>query len=141
MNNPYDIEMMARAIRLAEHGRYRARPNPAVGCVLVCDGVVIGEGSTQQAGGNHAEIEALAMAGEARGATAYVSLEPCVHRGRTGPCTEALISAGISRVVVVLGLWRPSGKSDRQVSISGMPKRYRLLENQIQATTSTVTSS
>ncbi len=83
MANPSETQMMARAIRLAERGRYRTRPNPAVGCVLVRNGSVIGEGSTQRAGGNHAEIEALAVAGDARGATAYVSLEPCAHQGRT----------------------------------------------------------
>jgi diaminohydroxyphosphoribosylaminopyrimidine deaminase/5-amino-6-(5-phosphoribosylamino)uracil reductase len=102
VNKSFDTEMMARAIRLAERGRYRTRPNPAVGCVLVRDGRVIGEGSTQRAGGNHAEVEALAAAGVARGATAYVSLEPCAHQGRTGPCAEALIAAGLARVVVAV---------------------------------------
>ena len=100
MTSVSDIRMMARAIRLAERGRYRTRPNPAVGCVLVRRGSVIGEGSTQRAGGNHAEVEALAMAGDARGCTAYVTLEPCAHHGRTGPCADALIAAGVERVVV-----------------------------------------
>jgi diaminohydroxyphosphoribosylaminopyrimidine deaminase/5-amino-6-(5-phosphoribosylamino)uracil reductase len=100
MTSVSDIQMMARAIRLAERGRYRTRPNPAVGCVLVRRGRVVGEGSTQRAGGNHAEVEALTMAGDARGCTAYVTLEPCAHYGRTGPCAEALIAAGVERVVV-----------------------------------------
>jgi len=77
-------------------------PNPHVGCVLVRDGHVIGEGFTQPAGGNHAEIEALAMAGDARSATAYVTLEPCSHHGKTGPCADALVAAGVARVVVAM---------------------------------------
>ena len=90
---------MTRALQLARRGRYWARPNPHVGCVLVREGKIIGEGFTQPAGGNHAETEALGQAGDARGATAYVTLEPCNHHGKTGPCAEALIAAGISRVV------------------------------------------
>jgi len=109
MGHPSDNALMARAIRLAERGRYRTRPNPAVGCVLVRDGRVIGEGITQAAGGNHAEVEALAAAGDARGATAYVSLEPCSHHGSTGPCTEALVAAGIQRVVVAVEDPNPVG--------------------------------
>ena len=109
MSDPFDIEMMAHAIRLAEQGRYRTRPNPAVGCVLVRDGQVLAEGSTQQTGGNHAEAEALSRAGDARGATAYVSLEPCAHHGRTGPCSDALIEAGITRVVVAVEDPNPLG--------------------------------
>lgn len=97
---------MTRAIELAWRGIYRTRPNPAVGCVLVKDGEVIGEGSTQPAGGNHAEVEALEAARaeghDTAGATAYVSLEPCNHTGRTGPCTQALINAGISRAVIAM---------------------------------------
>ncbi len=92
--------MMARALQLARRGQYRAMPNPHVGCVLVRDGHVIGEGITRPAGGNHAEIEALQMAGDAAGAVAYVTLEPCSHHGRTGPCADALIAAGVKRVVV-----------------------------------------
>lgn len=91
---------MARALRLAERGRCSTRPNPRVGCVLVRDGSVVGEGFHHHAGGPHAERVALAVAGEqARGATAYVTLEPCCHHGRTPPCTEGLIEAGIQRVV------------------------------------------
>jgi diaminohydroxyphosphoribosylaminopyrimidine deaminase/5-amino-6-(5-phosphoribosylamino)uracil reductase len=98
----FDTRMMARALQLAREGRYSAMPNPHVGCVLVRDGQVIGEGFTQPAGGNHAEIEALAMAGNARGATAYVTLEPCSHQGKTGPCADALLAAGVVRVVAAL---------------------------------------
>ncbi len=95
-----DHEHMARALELAARGIYTTKPNPAVGCVLVKDGAVVAEGWTQPAGGPHAERVALAAAGPgARGATAYVSLEPCCHQGRTGPCTRALVEAGVARVV------------------------------------------
>ncbi len=98
-----DLAMMRRAQALADSARRRTAPNPWVGCVLVQDGRVVGEGSTRPPGGAHAEVEALAAAGdEARGATAYVTLEPCGHQGRTPPCTSALIDAGIARVVVAL---------------------------------------
>lgn len=91
---------MAQALRLAERGLYTTMPNPRVGCVLVKDGQVIAEGWHYRAGEAHAEVHALQHAGEqARGATAYVTLEPCNHRGRTGPCSEALLAAGIARVV------------------------------------------
>ena len=91
---------MARAIELAACGLGRTSPNPMVGCVLVRDGVVVGEGYHRQAGSPHAEVEALRAAGDrARGATAYVSLEPCCHTGRTGPCVDALLAAGVRRVV------------------------------------------
>ncbi|ARU41811.1 riboflavin biosynthesis protein RibD [Armatimonadetes bacterium Uphvl-Ar1] len=88
---------MARAIELARGGF--PAPNPRVGCVLVRDGVVIGEGFHDHAGGPHAEVVALSQCDSARGATAYVTLEPCNHTGRTGPCSVALIEAGVSRVV------------------------------------------
>ena len=91
---------MRHALSLAARGLGRVWPNPAVGCVLVKDGRVIGRGWTQPGGRPHAETEALAHAGAAaRGATAYVSLEPCAHHGRTPPCTDALIAAGVARVV------------------------------------------
>lgn len=94
---------MARALRLAVLGLYTAEPNPRVGCVLVRDGEVVGEGWHQRTGGPHAERLALAMAGEqARGATAFVSLEPCCHHGRTPPCTDGLIEAGVARVVAAM---------------------------------------
>lgn len=91
---------MARALRLAERGLHTSSPNPRVGCVLVRDGEVLGEGWHERAGEPHAEIHALRAAGEAaRGATAYVTLEPCSHHGRTPPCADALIQAGVARVV------------------------------------------
>lgn len=97
-----DAIFMAQALRLAERGRYTTDPNPHVGCVLVRDGEVIAEGWTQRAGFAHAEIDALQKVDDARGASAYVTLEPCSHHGRTGPCCDALIAAGIRRVVVAM---------------------------------------
>lgn len=98
-----DSAHMARALRLAERGRYTAHPNPVVGCVLVKSGQVIGEGFHARTGDAHAEINALRAAGEqARSATAYVTLEPCSHHGKTPPCAEALIAAGVARVVVAM---------------------------------------
>ena len=97
---PSDLEWMADALRLAKKGLYTTSPNPRVGCVIVKDGVKVGEGWHQKAGEPHAEVHALRAAGdEARGATAYVTLEPCSHYGRTPPCAEGLIKAGVSRVV------------------------------------------
>jgi diaminohydroxyphosphoribosylaminopyrimidine deaminase/5-amino-6-(5-phosphoribosylamino)uracil reductase len=95
-----DIKFMKTALGLARRGLGRVAPNPAVGCVIVRDGITIGRGTTQPGGRPHAEVVALTEAGEAaRGATAYVTLEPCSHTGQTGPCAEALINAGIRRVV------------------------------------------
>lgn len=98
-----DERHMRRALELAERGRRTVSPNPLVGCVLVRDDVVVGEGWHERAGGPHAEVAAIAAAGgAARGATAYVTLEPCSHTGRTGPCVSALEQAGVARVVVAL---------------------------------------
>jgi diaminohydroxyphosphoribosylaminopyrimidine deaminase / 5-amino-6-(5-phosphoribosylamino)uracil reductase len=100
---PADAGHMARAIALAERGRCTTHPNPRVGCVLVRDGVVIGTGWHQRAGGPHAEVAAITDAGGPQaciGATAYVTLEPCNHHGRTPPCVDALLAAGIARAVV-----------------------------------------
>jgi diaminohydroxyphosphoribosylaminopyrimidine deaminase/5-amino-6-(5-phosphoribosylamino)uracil reductase len=98
-----DHEFMARALRLAERGLTTTTPNPRVGCVLVKDGAVVGEGWHERAGEPHAEIHALNAAGNlARGATAYVTLEPCSHHGRTPPCADALIAAGVARVVAAM---------------------------------------
>ena len=95
-----DHRMMARALRLAERGAFTTRPNPMVGCVLAHGDAVVGEGWHQRKGGPHAEVFALQAAGErAKGATAYVTLEPCAHTGSTGPCADALIAAGVARVV------------------------------------------
>ena len=98
-----DHAMMARALRLAERGAYTTRPNPMVGCVLAHGDDVVGEGFHQRQGGPHAEVFALQAAGErAKGATAYVTLEPCSHTGSTPPCVDALIAAGIARVVAAM---------------------------------------
>ncbi len=100
----FDHACMAQALQLAVRGLYTTQPNPRVGCVIVRDGVVVGRGFHRQAGGLHAEAEALAEAGEqARGATVYVNLEPCAHTGRTPPCADALVAAGVARVVYALG--------------------------------------
>lgn len=91
---------MARALQLAKKGLTTAHPNPRVGCVLVRDGEIVGEGWHRAAGEAHAEVNAIQAAGErAAGGTAYVTLEPCVHTGRTGPCTNALVEAGVAEVV------------------------------------------
>ena len=98
-----DESYMREALRLAEFARGRTSPNPLVGALIVRDGVVVANGWHRAAGEPHAEIHALRMAGDlARGATLYVTLEPCAHHGRTGPCAEAVIAAGVARVVVAL---------------------------------------
>lgn len=103
---PQDLAFMQRALQLADAARYRTSPNPSVGCVLVKNGVIIGEGATQAAGGDHGEIDALKNAAarglNPSGAQAYVTLEPCNHTGRTGPCSEALLAAGVTRVIAAL---------------------------------------
>lgn len=98
-----DTRYMALALALGRRGLGQTWPNPAVGCVIVRDGRIVGRGSTQPGGHPHAEVIALAQAGDAaRGATAYVTLEPCAHHGKTPPCADALVAAGVSRVVVAL---------------------------------------
>jgi diaminohydroxyphosphoribosylaminopyrimidine deaminase/5-amino-6-(5-phosphoribosylamino)uracil reductase len=98
-----DARHMARALHLAELGLNSTHPNPRVGCVVVLNGEIVGEGWHRRAGGPHAEVEALRMAGgRASGATAYVTLEPCCHHGRTPPCADALIAAGVSEVVAAM---------------------------------------
>ncbi|MEH2919734.1 bifunctional diaminohydroxyphosphoribosylaminopyrimidine deaminase/5-amino-6-(5-phosphoribosylamino)uracil reductase RibD [Samsonia erythrinae] len=101
--SPQDEFYMARALELARRGHFTTAPNPNVGCVIVRDAEIVGEGYHFRAGEPHAEVHALRMAGErARGATAYVTLEPCSHQGRTPPCADALIAAGVSRVVAAM---------------------------------------
>src|SRR5262245_7379752 len=96
----HDFSWMQRALELAERGRGYVEPNPLAGAVLVRDGRIVGEGAHERFGAAHAEINALAAAGTtAQGATLYVTLEPCCHHGKTPPCTEALIGAGVARVV------------------------------------------
>jgi diaminohydroxyphosphoribosylaminopyrimidine deaminase/5-amino-6-(5-phosphoribosylamino)uracil reductase len=110
-----DEAWMARAVALAEQGRGRVSPNPMVGAVLVRDGRVVGEGFHEAAGRPHAEAVALGAAGElARGATCYVTLEPCAHQGRTPPCADALVAAGVARVVAAVG------DPDRRVDGAGL---------------------
>ncbi|MEW8499052.1 MAG: bifunctional diaminohydroxyphosphoribosylaminopyrimidine deaminase/5-amino-6-(5-phosphoribosylamino)uracil reductase RibD, partial [Candidatus Thiodiazotropha taylori] len=114
---------MGRAIQLAKRGWYTTQPNPRVGCVLVKDGEIVGEGYHRRAGEFHAERNALADAGEAaRGATAYVTLEPCCHQGRTPPCTEGLIEAGVKRVVAAMTDPNPkvAGKGFEQLKEAGI---------------------
>ena len=139
MSTEFDTAMMARALRLARQGRYRTRPNPAVGCVLVAEGEVIGEGSTQPAGGNHAEIEALedarASGHDPRGATAFVTLEPCNHWGKTGPCSAALVDAGIARAVIALKDPNPAvgGSGIETLAEAGIAVDVGLLETEAAA--------
>ncbi len=139
MSTEFDTAMMARALRLARQGRYRTRPNPAVGCVLVAETEVIGEGSTQPAGDNHAEIEALedarARGHDPRDATAYVTLEPCNHWGKTGPCSEALEDAGIARAVIALKDPNPAvgGSGIETLAEAGIAVDVGLLETEAAA--------
>ena len=123
MISPADHAHMAQALRLAKRGLYSTSPNPRVGCVIVRDGVVVGEGWHQRAGEAHAEVNALQQAGAAaRGATAYVTLEPCSHHGRTPPCTEALLAAGIGRVVAAMADPNPlvAGRGLAQLQAAGV---------------------
>ena len=131
----FDTRMMARALQLARRGQYSARPNPHVGCVMVRDGVVIGEGFTCPAGGNHAEVEALQAAGDAHGATAYVTLEPCSHHGRTGPCADALVKAGVARVVVAMPDPNPlvAGQGLEKLRTAGVAVECGVLESEARA--------
>ena len=126
---------MAHALRLAERGLYTTTPNPRVGCVIVRDGVIVGEGWHERAGEPHAEAHALRGAGErARGATAYVTLEPCNHTGRTPPCATALIQSGIARVVAAMVDPNPlvAGTGLRALSDVGLETAAGLLESQAQ---------
>ncbi len=132
---------MARAFRLAERGLYTTMPNPRVGCVLVKDGQVIGEGWHVRTGEPHAEVNALLAAGGsavhdgARGATVYVSLEPCSHHGRTGPCSQALVDAGVSRVVYAMEDPNPlvSGRGIEIMRAGGIQVDGPILEDDARA--------
>lgn len=126
-----DSHWMAEALRLAERGLCGTSPNPRVGCVLVQDGVLVGSGWHRKAGEPHAEIYALQEAGAAAtGATAYVTLEPCSHHGRTPPCSDALIRAGIARVVVAMTDPNPevSGSGLAKLRAAGMVVECGLME-------------
>ncbi len=133
---PEDYRFMARALTLARRGLYSTDPNPRVGCVLVKEGSVVGEGWHQRAGEAHAEVNALNAAGErARGATAYVTLEPCCHHGRTPPCTDALLKAGIVRLVAAMSDPNPqvAGKGLAILRDAGVVVECDLLETEARA--------
>jgi diaminohydroxyphosphoribosylaminopyrimidine deaminase / 5-amino-6-(5-phosphoribosylamino)uracil reductase len=133
--NTHDTRFMEHALELAGKGVGLASPNPAVGCVIVRDGEIVGEGFHQYQWRDHAEIVALKTAGEkARGATLYVNLEPCHHKGRTGPCTEAIISAGIHRVVAAMQDPNPvnSGRGFERLQAAGIEVVSGVLEQEAQ---------
>ena len=127
-----DCDHMARALRLADRGRYTAHPNPVVGCVLVRDGTVVGEGFHEKTGEAHAEVNALNAAGDAaRGSTAYVTLEPCSHQGRTPPCAEALIKAGVGKVIFATQdpSKESSGRGSQLLADAGIDVQTGLMES------------
>lgn len=131
-----DHVYMARALQLAERGLYSAHPNPRVGCVIVLDGEIVGEGWHRRAGEAHAEVHALQHAGaRARGATVYVNLEPCCHTGRTPPCTQALINAGVARVVAAMTDPNPAvaDKGLQQLAQAGISVESGIMQAQAQA--------
>ena len=126
---------MARALRLAAKGMYTTTPNPRVGCVIVRNGNVVSEGWHERAGNAHAEVIAIERAGDdARGATVYVTLEPCSHQGRTGPCADALARAGVGRVVVAMRDPNPqvSGDGMKRLREAGIAVDCGVLESQAQ---------
>jgi len=127
---------MRRALKLALGGRCSTRPNPRVGCVLVKDGAVVGEGFHYRAGEDHAEAAALKNAGPAaRGATAYITLEPCAHHGRTPPCAQGLIAAGVARVIYAAGDPNPrvAGGGAQALRTAGIPCEGGLLAEEARA--------
>lgn len=131
-----DAGYMARAVQLARRGLYTTDPNPRVGCVVVNDGTIVGEGWHERAGEAHAEVTALRAAGaKARGAEMYVTLEPCCHHGRTPPCTEAVIGAGVRRVVAAMHDPNPlvSGKGAARLQAAGIETAVGLLETSAEA--------
>ncbi|MBE5251072.1 bifunctional diaminohydroxyphosphoribosylaminopyrimidine deaminase/5-amino-6-(5-phosphoribosylamino)uracil reductase RibD [Mixta mediterraneensis] len=131
-----DERYMARALELARRGRFTTLPNPNVGCVIVRDGNIVGEGWHQRAGEPHAEVHALRMAGDkARGATAYVTLEPCSHHGRTPPCCDALIAAGVKRVVAAMQDPNPqvAGRGLQRLHQAGIDVSHGLMMSEAEA--------
>ncbi|MDP2057477.1 MAG: bifunctional diaminohydroxyphosphoribosylaminopyrimidine deaminase/5-amino-6-(5-phosphoribosylamino)uracil reductase RibD, partial [Thiobacillus sp.] len=131
-----DHAHMGRALQLAARALYTTSPNPRVGCVIVKDGRVIGEGWHARAGTPHAEVHALNAAGDAaRGATVYVTLEPCSHHGRTPPCAEALIQAGVGRVVAAMTDPNPlvAGGGISMLTLAGIQAEVGLMETEARA--------
>lgn len=131
-----DADHMAHALRLGARGLGRTWPNPAVGCVIVRDGTIVGRGWTQPGGRPHAEVRALTQAGAlARGATAYVTLEPCAHHGHTPPCAEALIAAGVGRVVTALTDPDPrvAGRGHAMLRAAGIAVTENVMEPEARA--------
>jgi diaminohydroxyphosphoribosylaminopyrimidine deaminase/5-amino-6-(5-phosphoribosylamino)uracil reductase len=128
----FDHEMMRRALALAENALFTATPNPRVGCVLTQGERVVGEGWHEKAGAPHAEVNALAAAGAAaRGATAYLNLEPCAHHGRTPPCADALVAAGVARVVAAMRDPNPeAGGGGARLAAAGVRFAHGLLEDE-----------
>ena len=129
--SPQDVAFMQLALDLAKQGEFTTTPNPSVGCVLVKDGKVVGKGFHAKAGEPHAEVMALREAGEkARGATAYVTLEPCSHFGRTPPCAKGLVEAGVSKVIAAMCDPNPqvAGKGLQILSDAGIQSAVGLLE-------------
>ena len=131
----HDAVYMARAIELAKNGRYTTSPNPRVGCVLVKNGKIIAEGWHRKAGEGHAEVEALKQTTDAHGATAYVTLEPCSHHGKTPPCCDALIKVGVLRVVVAMQDPNPlvAGKGLKKLQAAGIDVVCGVLEEDAKA--------
>lgn len=130
MDQTEDQRWMARALELARRGQYSSDPNPRVGCAIVRDGRVVGEGWHERPGTPHAEVHALSTAGEAaRGATAYLNLEPCAHHGRTGPCADALVAAGVARVVAAIADPNPlvSGQGFATLERAGIETAHDVL--------------
>jgi diaminohydroxyphosphoribosylaminopyrimidine deaminase/5-amino-6-(5-phosphoribosylamino)uracil reductase len=132
MFTPADEHLMARALKLAQRGLFTTTPNPRVGCLVVRDGAVVGEGFHERAGEAHAEIRALGEAGaRAAGATVYVTLEPCNHHGRTPPCVDALIAARVKRVVAALRDPHPDARhGGERLADAGIEFEWGLLEDE-----------
>jgi diaminohydroxyphosphoribosylaminopyrimidine deaminase/5-amino-6-(5-phosphoribosylamino)uracil reductase len=130
--SPLDHAMMRRALALAEKGMFTTTPNPRVGCVLTHGERIVGEGWHEKTGGPHAEANALSAAGgDARNATVYLSLEPCNHHGKTPPCAEALIKAGVGRVVAAMRDPNPqSRKGGEALAAAGIPFEVGLMEEE-----------
>ncbi len=135
MSLDQDAIFMAIAIKLAKKGRFTTDPNPNVGCILVLNGKVVAKGWHVKAGQDHAEVNALKQVTNVKGATAYVTLEPCSHYGKTGPCCEALIAACVKRVVVAMQDPNPlvAGKGIKKMQEAGLIVEYGVLQQDAEA--------